>query len=765
MTRITVAVRTRPTATFASEVIKIQSDNRGIVVELPKEHADEYVNNQTLTFSWVFDAVLHNASQDAVYARIAAPAVADALKGINGTVLMYGQTGSGKTYTTIGDMGTFKYRGIVPRALADVYAYIEARPEMEVSVSISYLEVYNDQLSDLLGAIPAPAGSAARAYSGGGGGGGGDLQICEDGKSGEISVKGLRVLPAHSEQAALALLFEGESNRAVAFHELNKASTRGHAVLTVYLTARSRVESSGRVLSSKLNLVDLAGSERLKKTATSGERMAESMAINRSLSYLEQLVVALGSKNRSHLPYRQSKLTHLLKDAIGGNCKTALVACIYGESTHIEETVSTLNFASRVMRVTNAVTVNAAQDQSMVLRRLEAENKQLRQELAMHDSLASRSRVAYDAYTEAQRAELRERLRAFLNGGAPSIEPESVRMMSEMLEQMKVLWVGLKLELQQRTAADAHPTRTLEAAAAALVEPVGGAGDAGETATVGELDAARSAGIAIGHAPDSAAPAGGFEMPTRRGLTSPTPGSGGFASGDESGGMGGLGGLGGLNGTALSSGAGVADRNEAFALYKAHAGAEANGQLLEAKGAQARLRQMLRAHAERVNGLKAQIAAETAALESKRAERARIEARAASSARTGAAADDGELIIDEEEYALLKALKARKADYRAAHDAHAHTSAELKALTDRADSLRASLLADFNDWFASGGGASLDVFTPPPEKLPRGADVMDDDEAFDMLEQERVREAEPDSLAFFNATKSMKKRGKALRAV
>lgn len=367
------------------------------MVELPKQHADEYVNNQNSTFSWSFDAILHNAPQEAVYARIAAPTVADALKGINGTVLMYGQTGSGKTYTTIGDMGTFKYRGIVPRAIADVFAFIETHPENEVAVSVSYLEIYNDALTDLLGALPASAVAAAgggRMGAGSAGAYGGDLQICEDGKSGEISVKGLRVLPVRSEEAALSLLFEGESNRAVAQHELNKGSTRGHAVFSVHLTVRSRVESSARVLSAKLNLVDLAGSERLRKTDTAGERMAESMSINRSLSYLEQLVVALGSKSRGHLPYRQSKMTHLLKDAVGGNCKTALIACIYGEAAHIEETVSTLNFAARVMRVTNTVKVNVAQDQSQLLKRYEAEAKQLRQELAMHDALAGRSRVA-----------------------------------------------------------------------------------------------------------------------------------------------------------------------------------------------------------------------------------------------------------------------------------------------------------------------------------------------------------------------------------
>lgn len=984
MTRITVAVRTRPTASFAKDIIQIQPDNKvclsrtrpallsahrcatrlrsarpssspscthkahellpniwlcfawpairnfaqcwdrrrhahrrrtracsaaaqGVVVELPKQHADEVVNNQNSSFSWSFDAILHNAPQETVYSRIAAPAVADALRGINATVLMYGQTGSGKTYTAIGDMGTFKYRGLVPRALADIFAYADHHPENEVSVAVSHLEIYNDQLTDLLAALPAsalpaapPQGSLSPVRGGGVAGGGagasggigfgGDLQICESSKTGEVSVKGQRIVPVASEEAALALLFEGESNRAVARHELNKTSTRGHSVFTIHLAVRSRVESSGKVLSAKLNLVDLAGSERLKKTGTSGERMAESMSINRSLSYLEQLVVALASKNRSHLPYRQSKLTHLLKDAIGGNCRTSLIACIHGEAQHIEETVSTLQFASRAMRVTNAVNVNAVQDQSQLLRRYEGEIRQLRQELAMHDSLAGRSRVAcaprcsgarcaaagaaangaafccclaallrprllllsllpllapqpqfqpllspllqpqpvlprsslrrvsptplpapahttagarsYDPYTEAQQAELRERLRAHLEGtstAAGPLQPDSVRMMAELLEQMKaraapsrsrarasrwrcahavvmslscaarhrsvgylpfrprrvcvahsrarypptpplhtcsqVLWAGLKHELQQRpqpidASAANGGVGSLDAAFAAAGGGAGATGAfsqpaAGDESAVGELDLRKSAGIAVGLAPDNAAPAGGFEMPTRRspgGATARSPGAsfagsagygGGFGSpgdgfgGDASGGYGETGA--GFHGnasriSAMSASGGMGmDRNEAFAFYKTQGGgAEAAAELIAAKEAQQRTRLAMRASAERVNGLKVQIARADGLLAAKRAERARIEARVAL-ASTGSAARNGtghggdgdgeELIIDEEEYALLKSLKGLKADYRAAHDAHAQCAAEHKDAAQVRACLTAASLA------------------------------------------------------------------------
>merc|ERR1719440_2278655 len=159
------------------------------------------------------------------------------------------------------------------------------------------------------------------------------------------------------------------NNRQVANHQLNRNSTRGHAIFTIHTRIRSRVDSSGVVTKCKLNLVDLAGSERLKKTETLGDLRNESMYINKSLTYLEQVVVALSSKGRSHTPYRQSKLTHLLKDSLGGNCKTLLIANVYGESTHLEETISTLQFAARVRLVPNEASINTDYDPEQLLKR------------------------------------------------------------------------------------------------------------------------------------------------------------------------------------------------------------------------------------------------------------------------------------------------------------------------------------------------------------------------------------------------------------
>jgi kinesin family protein 6/9 len=185
-------------------------------------------------------------------------------------------------------------------------------------------------------------------------------------------------------------LFEGEQNRTTADNILNKTSSRSHAIFTIHLESRSTIETSEKVIHSQLNLVDLAGNERTKKTGAEGLTLREAAYINRSLSYLEQVVVSSCDKKREHVPYRQCKLTNILKNSIGGNCKTILIANIYPESRHLEETISTLRFASRMKNVTNEATVNEALDQPLLIKKLEREIRDLKQELSLHDVLASK---------------------------------------------------------------------------------------------------------------------------------------------------------------------------------------------------------------------------------------------------------------------------------------------------------------------------------------------------------------------------------------
>ena len=204
--------------------------------------------------------------------------------------------------------------------------------------------------------------------------------------------------------------------------------------------------SSDKVVHSKLNLVDLAGSERLKKVdredPITGERTLdstirrESMYINKSLTYLEQCVVALTTKGRTHIPYRQTKLTNVLKDSLGGNSNTLMVACVYGEATHMEETLSTLRLAQRMMKVENKSEEIITIDPLRRIKQLEMTVKSLKQELMMHDALAERSGVTYDDYTPEQRHEVATTVREYLDA-PPETEEGVIQIQS--IRHLKLL--------------------------------------------------------------------------------------------------------------------------------------------------------------------------------------------------------------------------------------------------------------------------------------------------------------------------------------
>jgi kinesin family protein 6/9 len=173
-----------------------------------------------------------------------------------------------------GSSTEFKYRGIVPRAIAQVYHEIAARFDQAVTIRISYVEIYNEMMFDLLSPVPTHEQSSTT------------LKIEEDARGGVV-VKGATMVVCDSEEEALNCLFEGELARTVSAHQLNARSSRSHTVLTVHIESRSRVESTDKVVTSKLHLVDLAGSERTKKTGSSGMTLKEATFINKSLSFLE----------------------------------------------------------------------------------------------------------------------------------------------------------------------------------------------------------------------------------------------------------------------------------------------------------------------------------------------------------------------------------------------------------------------------------------------------------------------------------------------
>jgi kinesin family protein 6/9 len=419
---VRVIVRTRPTQNFAHGVLTVKPESSSVEVFIKKKEQQGVVNNARTNYSFTPDAVLHNASQDIVYDEAARDIVSGVMHGYNGAVLAYGQTGAGKTYTMTGPLTDYKVRGVIPRAVQQVFQEIAARPEQAITVRVSFLEIYNEALFDLL----APAGAAPA-----------DLMIIDD-PSGSVYCRGLTMTVAATEEDVLNLLFEGTTNRAIAEHQLNKQSSRSHCLFSLHIEQRSRVDSSDRVLASKLHLIDLAGSERVSKTHTTGVVLKEAQYINRSLSFLEQVVNALTDKGRDHVPFRQSKLTHFMKDSLGGNCRTVMLANIWGEASQIEETISTLQFAMRMMKVKTEAFLNLQSDPAQLVKKYEREIRELKQELAMHDALTGRAAVGYDEYTEERRHEVMKSVKAYVADQIPDIEIPSLRHVKEVLIQFKI---------------------------------------------------------------------------------------------------------------------------------------------------------------------------------------------------------------------------------------------------------------------------------------------------------------------------------------
>lgn len=244
---------------------------------------------------------------------------------------------------------------------------------------------------------------------------GSDITILDDAKGnqnkkrvGGIFIKGLSTHLCNNEEDALNSLFEGETNRTISEHQLNKSSSRSHCIFTLNVESKSRVESSEKIVTSKFHLVDLAGSERTKKTGSEGITLKEANYINKSLSFLEMVVIASCDKGREFVPHRQSKLTNLLKDSIGGNSRTIVITNIWPEPSHLEETISTLKFGTRLMKVTNEATINIHLDSQQLVKKYEREIRELKQELAMHDTLSNRGRITYDPYTPEQQYEIQK---------------------------------------------------------------------------------------------------------------------------------------------------------------------------------------------------------------------------------------------------------------------------------------------------------------------------------------------------------------------
>ncbi|XP_038585628.1 kinesin-like protein KIF6 [Micropterus salmoides] len=381
-------------------------EKRGAFLEfvVPRDLADGFVNNKRECYKFRFQKVFdHTVKQDEIFENIAKPVADSVLAGYNGTIFAYGQTGSGKTFTITGGAERYSDRGIIPRTLSYLFERFSQDSSTVYSTHISYLEIYNEMGYDLLDSRH----EASRLE---------DLpkvMIMEDPDQ-NIHLKNLSLQQSANEEEALNLLFLGDTNRMIAETPMNQASTRSHCVFTVHLCRRE--PGSATLRRSKLHLVDLAGSDRVSKTGLNGQLLTEAKYINLSLHYLEQVIIALSEKNRSHIPYRNSMLTSVLRDSLGGNCMTTMIATLAVDKRNLDESISTCRFAQRVALIKNEATLNEELDPALLIARLKRDIQSLKEELAM---VTGEQRD--DQLTVEEIQKLEELVKAFLGDPDPDV--------------------------------------------------------------------------------------------------------------------------------------------------------------------------------------------------------------------------------------------------------------------------------------------------------------------------------------------------------
>ncbi|GFO31121.1 kinesin-like protein kif27, partial [Plakobranchus ocellatus] len=349
--------------------------------------------------SFTFDHVLFSkVQQEELYRQCVEPLVYTLFDGYNSTVFAYGQTGSGKTYTIGGgDITTLTEEeyGIIPRALTDMFRIMKETKSKQFTVNVSYIEIYMEELRDLL-ALDAPTR---------------DLHVREDSKGNTVIV-GAREIECESLDEVMSYLESGSAARHTGSTQMNEQSSRSHSIFTVVIgqrwsevdplkekrlnqTSETSIDSVddqniNHCMSGKFHFVDLAGSERAHKTGNIGDRFKESIFINSGLLSLGNVISALGDmkKKASHIPYRESKITRLLKDSLGGNAQTLMICCISPAASNFDESLNSLKYANRAKNIKNKPVINR-DIQSIRFEEMQTEIKALREELARQKTTMS----------------------------------------------------------------------------------------------------------------------------------------------------------------------------------------------------------------------------------------------------------------------------------------------------------------------------------------------------------------------------------------
>ena len=382
--KIKVAVRVRPfnrrELELGTACVLEMENNRTILHQQNSNNSDKDARKQpkSFTYDYCFNSLdpkdPNFSSQDVVFDCLGEDILENAFKGYNACIFAYGQTGSGKSYTM---MGSRDQAGIIPRLCNNLFERIEqiSTPENQTKVEVSYMEIYNEKVFDLL---DLTSGNKS------------GLKVREHNVLGPY-VDGLSQLAVISFQEIEDLMIEGNKSRTVAATNMNNESSRSHAVFTVILTFTLTDALSGVTGEkvSRISLVDLAGSERAVKTGAVGERLKEGSNINKSLTTLGLVISKLADQSLSNkpvkdkfVPYRDSVLTWLLKDNLGGNSKTVMVATVSPAADNYEETLSTLRYADRAKRIVNHAVVNEDPN-ARIIRELRAEIDALK-EMLLH---------------------------------------------------------------------------------------------------------------------------------------------------------------------------------------------------------------------------------------------------------------------------------------------------------------------------------------------------------------------------------------------
>lgn len=365
-----------------------------VVVKFPNDTEDTVIIGGKV---YVFDKVFKpDCTQLQVYTATAKEIVEDVLSGYNGTIFAYGQTSSGKTHTMEGVLVNDKLHGIIPRIVQDIFNHIYSMDSsLEFQIKVSYFEIYLDKIRDLLDVSKT------------------NLSVHED-KNRVPYVKGATERFVTTPEEVFEVIEEGKSNRHIAVTNMNEHSSRSHSVFLI--NVKQENQETEKKLSGKLYLVDLAGSEKVSKTGAEGSVLEEAKNINKSLSALANVISALADA-KPYVPYRDSKLTRILQESLGGNARTTIIICCSPASYNESETKSTLYFGQRAKTVKNVVCVNEELTAEEWKRRYEKEKEKL-------------------ARLKGQLARAETELEKWRNG--ESVSPEEQIKLSNILEQIEM---------------------------------------------------------------------------------------------------------------------------------------------------------------------------------------------------------------------------------------------------------------------------------------------------------------------------------------